>query len=185
MVVSDERWRNSVIHFHVSIFPQAPLPSKLAHNIEQRSLCCAIQQVHVGYLFEIQQSVHVHPKLPNYPSSPLPTCTLGKHKEKHVSRSNTRPQTSVSLGKTPSVAEWSAIGACLASQWQSRGIPWGVGTGTALSQCRGSWWVELRLDVTLCFPLWQGLLCSKQLLQLFTAILCHMGCIKHMLKLEE
>ena len=139
VIVHGEQQRDSAIYIHVSILLQILFPSRLPHNIEQSSLCCAIQQVHVGYLFEIQQSVHVHPKLPNYPSSPLPTCTLGKHKEKHVSRSNTRPQTSVSLGKMPSVAEWSAIGACLASQWQSRGIPWGVGTGTALSQCRGSW----------------------------------------------
>ena len=42
VVVSGERWRDSVIHTHVSILPQTPLPFKLAHNIEQSSICYTI-----------------------------------------------------------------------------------------------------------------------------------------------
>ena len=34
-VVSGEEWRDSAIHIHVSILPKPPLPSELAHNIEQ------------------------------------------------------------------------------------------------------------------------------------------------------
>ena len=40
MVVSGKQWRDSAIHIqmHVSILPQTPLPSRLAHNIEQCSM---------------------------------------------------------------------------------------------------------------------------------------------------
>ena len=37
--VSPEKQRDSAVHIHVSILPQTPLPSRLAHNIEQSSLC--------------------------------------------------------------------------------------------------------------------------------------------------
>ena len=39
MVVSGEQWRDSATHTHISILPQTPLPSRLPHNIKQRSLC--------------------------------------------------------------------------------------------------------------------------------------------------
>ena len=67
VIVSGEQQRDSAIHIHVSIPPKTPLPSRLSQNIEQSSPCC-IQQVLVGYLFQRQQCVHVHPKL-NCPSS--------------------------------------------------------------------------------------------------------------------
>ena len=37
VVVSDEQQSDSAIHIHVLIIPQIPLPSRLAHNIEQSS----------------------------------------------------------------------------------------------------------------------------------------------------
>ena len=42
VVISDEQQRDSAILIHVSILPQAPLLSKLAHNIEQSFMCCTI-----------------------------------------------------------------------------------------------------------------------------------------------
>ena len=33
-VVPGEQWRDSAVHIHISILPQAPLPSRLTHNIE-------------------------------------------------------------------------------------------------------------------------------------------------------
>ena len=39
VIVTDEQQRDSVIHVHVSILPQTPLPSKLPHKFEQSSLC--------------------------------------------------------------------------------------------------------------------------------------------------
>ena len=39
MIVSGGQRRDSVIHTHVSILPQTPLPSRLPQNIEQSSLC--------------------------------------------------------------------------------------------------------------------------------------------------
>ena len=41
VIVSGEQGRDLVIHIHVSILPQTPLPSRLPHNTEQSS--CAIQ----------------------------------------------------------------------------------------------------------------------------------------------
>ena len=41
-VISGEQWRDSAIYTHVSILPQTPLPSRLPHNTEQSSLCCAV-----------------------------------------------------------------------------------------------------------------------------------------------
>ena len=38
MTVSSEQQRDPNIHIHVSILPQTPLPSRLPHNIEQRSI---------------------------------------------------------------------------------------------------------------------------------------------------
>ena len=40
VIVSGEPRRDSVIHIHVSILPQAPLPPRLPQNTEQNSLCC-------------------------------------------------------------------------------------------------------------------------------------------------
>ena len=40
VIVSDEQQRDSAIYLCVSVFLQTPLPSRLPHNIEQRSLCC-------------------------------------------------------------------------------------------------------------------------------------------------
>ena len=37
--VSGGQQRDSIIHIHVSILPQIPLPSRLLHNIERSSLC--------------------------------------------------------------------------------------------------------------------------------------------------
>ena len=34
MIVSGRHWRDSVIHIHLYILPQTPLPSRLPHNIE-------------------------------------------------------------------------------------------------------------------------------------------------------
>ena len=42
LIVSGEQWRDSAIHIRVSILPQAPLPSRLPHNIEQNSTCYTI-----------------------------------------------------------------------------------------------------------------------------------------------
>ena len=39
MIVLGEEWRDSVIHIHVSILPQTPLPSRLPYNIKKSSLC--------------------------------------------------------------------------------------------------------------------------------------------------
>ena len=39
MIVAGEQRRDSVIHIHVSLLPQTPLPSSLVHNIEQSSRC--------------------------------------------------------------------------------------------------------------------------------------------------
>ena len=66
MTVSGEQLRDSAIHIHVSI-----LPSHRGCHITLSRVPCAIPWVLVGYLFEIQQCVHVHPKLPNYPFLPL------------------------------------------------------------------------------------------------------------------
>ena len=49
VVVSGEQRRDSAIHIHVSILPQTPLPSRLAHNIEPSSMCYTI--VFIGYPF--------------------------------------------------------------------------------------------------------------------------------------
>ena len=42
LIVSGGQQRDSAIHIHVSILPQTPVPSRLPHNIEQSSLCCAV-----------------------------------------------------------------------------------------------------------------------------------------------
>ena len=39
VVVSDEKPTDSPIHIYVATLPQTPLPSRLAHNIEQSSMC--------------------------------------------------------------------------------------------------------------------------------------------------
>ena len=42
LIVSGEQLRDSAIPIHVSILPQTPLPFRLPHNIEQSSLCYAV-----------------------------------------------------------------------------------------------------------------------------------------------
>ena len=69
VTVSGVQYMDSVIRIHGSILPQTPLPSRLPLTLNR--LPCAIQQVLVGYPVKIQQCVHGHPKLPNYPFSPF------------------------------------------------------------------------------------------------------------------
>ena len=42
LIVSGEQQRDSVIHIHVSIVPQTPLPYRLPHNNDQNSICYTI-----------------------------------------------------------------------------------------------------------------------------------------------
>ena len=56
------------MHIHVSVPLQTPLPSRLPHNIEQSSVYYRVGPCWLSILK--QQCVHVHPKLPNYPSPP-------------------------------------------------------------------------------------------------------------------
>ena len=55
VVVSGEEQRVSAIRAHTSILPQTPIPSRLAHNTEEGSLCDTYT---VGYPFWIQQCGH-------------------------------------------------------------------------------------------------------------------------------
>ena len=41
-IVSGGQQRDSAIYIHVTILLQAPLPSRLPHNIEQSSLCYTV-----------------------------------------------------------------------------------------------------------------------------------------------
>ena len=38
MIITEEQWRNSAIHIHMSILPQTSLLSRLPHDIEQSSM---------------------------------------------------------------------------------------------------------------------------------------------------
>ena len=42
VIVSGTQQSDSVVHIHVSILPQTPLPSRLPHNIEQSSQCYTV-----------------------------------------------------------------------------------------------------------------------------------------------
>ena len=42
VIISGRQQRSSIIQIHASILPQAPLPSRLPHNIEQSSLCYTV-----------------------------------------------------------------------------------------------------------------------------------------------
>ena len=55
VIVSGEQQRDSAIHIHVSISPQAPLPSRLPHNVEQSSLCST-----VGHVIQYQECLIIH-----------------------------------------------------------------------------------------------------------------------------
>ena len=55
VTVSGEQQRDSATHIHVSISPQAPVPSSLPHNIEQSSLCSA-----VGHSIQHQECLIIH-----------------------------------------------------------------------------------------------------------------------------
>ena len=73
VILSGGQQRDSVIRVHVFILPQTPLPSRLPHNIEQSSLCCAIVPCWLSILNK--QCGPVHSKLPNYhlPYPPYPS----------------------------------------------------------------------------------------------------------------
>ena len=51
LIVSDEQWRDSAIHIHVSILPQTPLPSRLPHNTDQSSICYTVGPCWLFILF--------------------------------------------------------------------------------------------------------------------------------------
>ena len=51
MIVSGGQQKDSAIYIHVSILPQTPLLSRMQHNIEQSSLCCAIRPCWLYILF--------------------------------------------------------------------------------------------------------------------------------------
>ena len=57
VIVSDEQQRDSIIHMHVSILPQTPLPSRLAYNIEQSSMCYTVGPCWLSLLVKYS-SVH-------------------------------------------------------------------------------------------------------------------------------
>ena len=59
------------MHIHVSI-PLNSLPVQAAYSIDQSSL--TIQQVLVGYPFQIQPCAHVYPKLPILSPHPPPAA---------------------------------------------------------------------------------------------------------------
>ena len=64
LIFSGGQQRESDRRTHVSILPQTPFPSRLPHNIEQSSLCCAVGPCWLSI------SNIVQPKLPNYPFPP-------------------------------------------------------------------------------------------------------------------
>ena len=55
VIISGEWQRYSAIHIHVPILPQAPLPSRLPHNVEQSSLCST-----VGHVIQYQECLIIH-----------------------------------------------------------------------------------------------------------------------------
>ena len=70
VIVSGGQQGNSAIHIQVylSTYPLSPrLPSHPGCHITLSRVPCAIREVLVGYSFQLQQCVHVHPKLPCYP----------------------------------------------------------------------------------------------------------------------
>ena len=56
MIVSGGQQRDSAIHIYVSILLQIPLPSSLAHNIEQSSLCYTVRPC---WLFILNKAVYM------------------------------------------------------------------------------------------------------------------------------
>ena len=50
VIVLDEQQRDSIIHMHVSVLPQTPLPSRLAYNIEQSSMCYTVGPCWLSFL---------------------------------------------------------------------------------------------------------------------------------------
>ena len=42
VIVSSEQRRGSAIQIHASVLPQTPLPSRLPHNSELRSMCWTV-----------------------------------------------------------------------------------------------------------------------------------------------
>ena len=78
MIVSGELQRDSVIHKHVSVLPQTPLPSRLPHNIEQSSMSYIVGPCWLSIL-KIAVCTCVDATLPNYPfpsSFSLEGCVL-------------------------------------------------------------------------------------------------------------
>ena len=58
VIVSGEQQRSSATHIHVSILCQSPLPSRLAHNTEQGSLCyavgpCWLMQISLSFRYNV------------------------------------------------------------------------------------------------------------------------------------
>ena len=66
VIASGEQQRDSAIHICVCPFSSIPHCHPGCHITLSRAPC-AIQWVLAGYSFHMQQCVHVHPKLPNYP----------------------------------------------------------------------------------------------------------------------
>ena len=84
VIVSGEQQKDSAIHICVSILPQTPLPSRLPHNTEQRSLCYMVGPCGLSVL-NIECG-HVDPKLPNYclPNPPPSPATIGPFSESNM-----------------------------------------------------------------------------------------------------
>lgn len=74
MTVSGGQQRDLATYIiHVTTLPKL-LPPRPPHNAEQSSLCCT--QALAGDPFLNKQCVHVHPKLPDYPSPHPPPVLL-------------------------------------------------------------------------------------------------------------
>ena len=75
VTVSGEQQRDSIIHIHVSILPQIPLPSRLPHNTEQSSLCCTAGPC---WLSILNTAVCPCPSQTPYPLSPATISSFSK-----------------------------------------------------------------------------------------------------------
>ena len=58
VIVSGGQQKDSTTHMCVSILSQAPLPSRLPHNIEQSSMCCTVGPC---WLSILNTAVYTHP----------------------------------------------------------------------------------------------------------------------------
>ena len=64
-------------HTYTCIHSPPKLHTHPGCHIMFSRVSCALQCVLVGYTFRIQQCVHVHPSLPNYPFLPVFSATAG------------------------------------------------------------------------------------------------------------